>query len=458
MDFAADFILSKYQKLQLLHNSPKGKVWRAMDTDSSQLVILRELSRFNPVYEQLKKHKFSICPEIYFYTKGESTSTVIAQYIEGSTMEDLLAQNHEFSPQQVEQMLIYLCQGLKELHNEGIIHRDIKPGNLMLQRPDLPESLYLIDFDAARLLGSDRATDTALLGTRGYAPPEQYGFSQTDARSDIYALGCTFKEILRPKYRGRLNAILNKCCAIDPQNRYQNIDELLSALNKPPFFHHLAQHKRNILALCLTTALAVFCSTAYINYTRTEPAPAIPQPEAAGSQVEPVPSVAEEEASQTKEAIHLPAAPVQPAAQKQTTQKAATNIIYPQYYANGQPLLSHEEGAFLPSASSHISISRQELQAAEGRFPANMPITLSISNPTANSLEAPVLAITYNDTAGISRTSLSLPSIPPGGSTQVALPMEEFACQEPLSLVVKITSPSSQRIFANEMLIVFDTL
>ena len=121
-------------------------------------------------------------------------------------------------------MLSRLCHGLKELHECGIIHRDIKPANLILQNPELPESLYLIDFDAARLISGHKATDTALLGTRGYAPPEQYGFSQTDARSDIYALGCTFKEILGPQYHGRLIPILNKCCAIDPQARYQNVE------------------------------------------------------------------------------------------------------------------------------------------------------------------------------------------------------------------------------------------
>lgn len=263
-DFATEFILNKYQRLQLLHNSPKGKVWRAIDQDSNQKVILRELSRFNPVYEELKKYNFSICPEIYFYTQGESSSTVIEQYIEGSTLADLLAQNYEFSPQQIQRMLSRLCHGLKELHKCGIIHRDIKPANLILQNPELPESLYLIDFDAARLISGHKATDTALLGTRGYAPPEQYGFSQTDARSDIYALGCTFKEILGPQYHGRLIPILNKCCAIDPQARYQNVDKLLKALNRPPIFQCLAQHKRNILALGMAVGMTAICFTAYI--------------------------------------------------------------------------------------------------------------------------------------------------------------------------------------------------
>ena len=454
-DFATEFILNKYQRLQLLHNSPKGKVWRAMDQDSNQKVILRELSRFNPVYEELKKYNFSICPEIYFYTQGESSSTVIEQYIEGSTLADLLAQNYEFSPQQIQQMLSRLCHGLKELHKCGIIHRDIKPANLILQNPELPESLYLIDFDAARLISGHKATDTALLGTRGYAPPEQYGFSQTDARSDIYALGCTFKEILGPQYHGRLIPILNKCCAIDPQARYQNVDELLKALNRPPIFQCLAQHKRNILALGMAVGMTAICFTAYINYTKTEPAPAIPKHETTESQTETTLPSSDEAAPQVKDTT-APPAPPPTAVPKQAVSKPAQNILYPQYYANGNPLLSHEDGVYLPSTSSRVTISNQELQASGGHFPGNTPISLSITNPTASNLESPVLSITYNDTAGISHTSLQLPTIAPGDSAQISLPMEEFACQEPLSLVVNISSPSPQRIFAKEMLIVFD--
>ena len=454
-DFATEFILNKYQRLQLLHNSPKGKVWRAMDQDSNQKVILRELSRFNPVYEELKKYNFSICPEIYFYTQGESSSTVIEQYIEGSTLADLLAQNYEFSPQQIQQMLSRLCHGLKELHECGIIHRDIKPANLILQNPELPESLYLIDFDAARLLSGHKATDTALLGTRGYAPPEQYGFSQTDARSDIYALGCTFKEILGPQYHGRLIPILNKCCAIDPQARYQNVDKLLKALNRPPIFQCLAQHKRNILGLGMAVGMTAICFTAYINYTKTEPAPVIPQHETKESQTETTLPSSDEAAPQVKDTT-APPAPPPTAVPKQAVSKPAQNIIYPQYYANGNPLLSHEDGVYLPSTSSRVTISNQELQASGGHFPGNTPISLSITNPTAANLESPVLSITYNDMAGISHTSLQLPTIAPGDSAQISLPMEEFACQEPISLVVNISSPSPQRIFAKEMLIVFD--
>ena len=87
-----------------------------------------------------------------------------------------------------------MCDGLKELHEQKIIHRDIKPSNMILQADG---RIRLIDFDAARIFKDNKATDTELLGTKDYAPPEQYGFGQTDPRSDIYSLGVTIKNVRR---------------------------------------------------------------------------------------------------------------------------------------------------------------------------------------------------------------------------------------------------------------------
>lgn len=234
------------------------------------------------------------------------------------------------------------------------------------------------------------------------------------------------------------------------------MDELLKALNRPPIFQCLALHKRNILALGMAVGMTAICATAYINYTKTEPFPVMPQHEATESQTETTLPPSDEAAAQIKDTTAPTSAPPPAAVPKQAVSKPAQNIIYPQYYVNGNPLLSHEDGVYLPSTSSRVTISNQELQASGGHFPGNTPISLSITNPTAANLESPVLSITYNDTAGISHTSLQLPTIAPGDSAQISLPMEEFACQEPISLVINISSPSPQRIFAKEMLIIFD--
>ena len=120
---------------------------------------------------------------------------------------------------------------LEFLHQKGIIHRDIKPSNIIYKDDG---TIKLIDFDAARMLSKDKETDTKLLGTKGYAPPEQYGFAQTDQRSDIYAVGMTMKELLGSQYSGRLNKVIARCIKIDPEQRVSSAKELQNLLQSEP--------------------------------------------------------------------------------------------------------------------------------------------------------------------------------------------------------------------------------
>ena len=114
------------------------------------------------------------------------------------------------------------------------VHRDVKPENVILRGSEA----ILIDFDAARLHKSepDHETDTQILGTTGFAAPEQYGLSQTDVRSDIYSLGILINVMLTGQHpskqlaRGRLGRIVERCTHVNPQKRYQNVLRLMEAL------------------------------------------------------------------------------------------------------------------------------------------------------------------------------------------------------------------------------------
>ncbi len=143
---------------------------------------------------------------------------------------------------------VTMCEILDYLHSQNppIIHRDIKPDNIIVIQSGGAMSLKLIDFGIARRYRPGRTTDTMAFGTEGYAPPEQYGQGQTDARSDIYALAATLYHLLYdddPRHHpfvfprlqssnAAINKVLSKALNPDPALRYQTAREFGEALRR----------------------------------------------------------------------------------------------------------------------------------------------------------------------------------------------------------------------------------
>jgi serine/threonine protein kinase len=130
-----------------------------------------------------------------FFTEG-SRHFLVMEYIEGNTLEELLEHNGgPFSERRVLGWARQLCDVLEYLHSQQppVIFRDMKPGNIMLRRDG---RIKLIDFGIARIFRHTGSRDTQMLGTPGFAPPEQYGSSQTDERSDIYSLAMTLFQLM----------------------------------------------------------------------------------------------------------------------------------------------------------------------------------------------------------------------------------------------------------------------
>ena len=128
-----------------------------------------------------------------------------------------------------------LLGALSVLHEHHIVHRDIKPENIMIDRAG---NVKLIDFDIARIFSKDKSSDTVAKGSRAYAPPEQFGFAQSDCRADIYSLGVTLNELATGKLpeekrcAGRLGAIVRRCTEFDPKRRYQTASQALSHISR----------------------------------------------------------------------------------------------------------------------------------------------------------------------------------------------------------------------------------
>lgn len=230
------YLEKRFEKLRKLHQTAKGEVWLATDPDG-KLVMWKTIQLTGLPYAAIKKIPHPLLPEVLHVAEDEESTIVIEEYIQGRPLSELVARKKFLKEAEVRSILLQLCSGLALLHGKGIIHRDIKPSNLILQKNG---DVRLIDFDAARVVKEGGEEDTHLLGTRGYAPPEQFGCGQIDARSGIYSLGVTLKKLLSPGYRGYLHRILDKCTEVDAKRRY-------GAVKKVPlenqFVHGRGNHK-----------------------------------------------------------------------------------------------------------------------------------------------------------------------------------------------------------------------
>ena len=223
----AAYINFRFEKIRLLKQNSKSEVWLALNKLTNQPVILKIINSGGLPYAALKNLSHPLLAKIFYCAESESDTVIVEEFIAGETLTDSILTETE-----ARRILLQLCDGLKFLHAQGIIHRDIKPSNLILQSNG---DIRLIDFDAARTFKAGQSKDTVFIGTKDYAPPEQFGFGQTDARSDIYALGKTFIELTGENCGVNLKKILAKCTEVDAKNRYQNVDELKAALTKKFF-------------------------------------------------------------------------------------------------------------------------------------------------------------------------------------------------------------------------------
>ena len=212
-----------YQTVKILKESEKSTISLVIDAESGRMMVEKRLSSELSIYQRLMSLPHPFLPQLYDVHLENGKTVIVEEYISGGSIAEINA-----SEKQLSAWLLELCQVLNFLHRNKIIHRDIKPSNLLIGNDG---HIRLIDFDAAREEKPDAQTDTRMLGTRGYAPPEQYGFAQTDNRADIYALGITFRSLLGNKANKlRWRRILKRCTALEPKRRYRNVQQITMAI------------------------------------------------------------------------------------------------------------------------------------------------------------------------------------------------------------------------------------
>lgn len=236
-------ILAKYREVAPLCD--KEHVLLVQDKTDGQLYVKKHIRSYNPeIYDQLHRHPIANTPAILEVCKADALSheggtdiIVIEEYLSGVTLAEHMLENGVFSEKDTIRIGMALCRILMDLHGmkPAIIHRDIKPSNIMLMQDG---SIRLLDFSASKPASVGTTRDTVLLGTAGFAAPEQYGFSSSTPQTDIYAVGVLLNTMLTGSLpwdkvaSGRLAPILRRCLKLNPKDRYVSAKDLYRALKR----------------------------------------------------------------------------------------------------------------------------------------------------------------------------------------------------------------------------------
>jgi eukaryotic-like serine/threonine-protein kinase len=258
-------LAGRYQIVDLLGLGGMGAVYKAFDRQLTRLVALKTilpemagtptaLKRFKQevLLAQSIVHKNVV--RIFDIGEDGATKFITMDFIEGADLKTLISQKGKLPPAEAARIIRQACLGLEAAHAAGVVHRDLKPQNIMIEKDG---HIVVMDFGIARSGESRGATQTgAFLGTPEYMSPEQAKTENVDARSDIFSLGLIFYELLTGKlpFQGKTvletmfkrtteraippaeidatvpkgaNDIVNKCLQIEREQRYQTVTELL---------------------------------------------------------------------------------------------------------------------------------------------------------------------------------------------------------------------------------------
>ncbi len=259
----------RYEILQTIGEGGMGAVYKAEDRELSRTVALKvirpELASNPDILQRFKQelrlshqvtHKNVI--RIYDLGEGDGVKFITMEYIEGKDLRSLIREKKRFTPEEAVSVIRQVCQALDAAHSVGVIHRDLKPQNIM---QDGSGRILVMDFGLARTLQGDGMTQTgALVGTMEYMSPEQALGQELDQRSDIFALGLILYEMLTGKMPfvaesalaslikrtqeraipvsdidgqipGALSGIVSKCLERDLNQRYESASAILADLD-----------------------------------------------------------------------------------------------------------------------------------------------------------------------------------------------------------------------------------
>ena len=193
------------------------------------------------IMKKMADRKLSGIPKAYRIFEENGEVYLVREYIEGMSLAQMILQKGGISEAEICRISRKICQTAEQFQNpdEPMIHRDIKPENIVVTPGD---EVVFIDFGTMRSYKKDGSRDTFVVGTRGTAAPEQYGYTQTDQRTDVYAIGQTMLYMVSESYEmnqlsecavsRRMKKIIEKACSFEPDKRYGDAAQLRRAVEK----------------------------------------------------------------------------------------------------------------------------------------------------------------------------------------------------------------------------------
>lgn len=282
----------KYEILKEIGRGGMSIVYLAMDKHLNKQWAVKEIRKkgngkndeivVNSLLAEanmMKRLDHPALPRIVDIIDNGITIYIVMDYIEGESLDKIINEHGALPEDKVIVWAKQLCDALGYLHSQKppIIYRDMKPANVMLK----PEgNIKIIDFGIAREYKEQNLADTTVLGTKGYAPPEQYS-GQTDPRSDIFALGMTMHHLLtgidprsgeayasvrqwNPELSEGIEAIVDKCVEPAAENRYQSTADLLYDLEHPDLITrgYKKKQKRKLFSFVAFASLSIITAAA----------------------------------------------------------------------------------------------------------------------------------------------------------------------------------------------------
>lgn len=257
-------VFGRYRLHELLGQGGMGEVYRAFDTETNRMVALKVLPH-HLLADKIFRERFlreanaaagltdpHVVP-IHGFGEIEDRLYLDMRLVEGIDLHDMLRERGAFDPERAVNIVSQVASALESAHRIGLIHRDVKPSNVLITKDDFA---YLIDFGIARAAGETSLTGTGgMIGTLAYMAPERFKASEFDARADVYALACVLYECLtgqqpfpgssveqqlaahlttpppRPSQElshvpAALDGVIARGMAKDPQDRYRSTQDL----------------------------------------------------------------------------------------------------------------------------------------------------------------------------------------------------------------------------------------